>query len=374
MSKTKKAISTLLSTAGVEINGSNPWDIQVNENRFYDRILAKGSLGLGESYMESWWNCEDLSGLFQRLLQGDLHEHAKYINRSTYALLAVKSKLLNLQSKSRVFGSGGAVHYNLGNPFYRAMLDPEMVYSCGYWKDADSLNEAQLKKFDLICRKLSLKPGMKLLEIGCGWGGFLKYAVQNFGVKATGATISSEQAALAKDRCKGLDAEVKLQDYRTLQGHFDRIVSIGMFEHVGPKNYREFMKMAHRCLNPDGLFLLHTIGGNTSDQYSDPWFDKYIFPDSVIPSIAQIGKSIEGLFKMEDWHNFGPDYDKTLMAWHSNFESNWSQFKQDMDETFYRMWRYYLLSCAGAFRARHVQLWQIVLSPNGVHGGYQNVR
>lgn len=254
------------------------------------------------------------------------------------------------------------------------MLDPEMLYSCGYWNETHTLDEAQIKKMDLICKKLSLAPGMKVLEIGCGWGGFLKYAAQKYGVKALGVTISKEQAALARERCKGLDAEVRLMDYRDLKGQFDRIVSIGMFEHVGPQNYRNFMKVASRCLKPDGLFLLHTIGGNTSDHYSDPWFNKYIFPDSVIPSISQIGESIEGIFKMEDWHNFGPDYDKTLLAWHTNFDRNWHQHRNELGEAFYRKWKYYLLSCAGAFRARHIQLWQLVLSPTGIHGGYRSVR
>ena len=381
MSRTKTSIkhtvSQLLSTADIRTEGDRPWDLRVHHGGFYDRLVASGSLGLGESYVEGWWDCDDLSGFFHRLLQADLHERARSLSPLAYASAAIRAKILNPQHASRVFRSGGAVHYNLGNDFYRSMLDSNLMYSCGYWKEAESLDQAQTDKMDLICKKLSLKPGMRVLEIGCGWGGFLKHAVTRYGVRGLGVTISKEQAALARERCDGIDAEVRLMDYRNLihsNERYDRIVSIGMFEHVGPRNYRTFMKVARHCLKPDGLFLLHTIGGNRSDAYADPWFDRYIFPDSVIPSIQQIGRSIEGLFRMEDWHNFGPDYDKTLMAWHSNFERSWAEHRDQLGDEFYRKWRYYLQSCAGAFRARHIHLWQLVLSPQGIPGGYQCVR
>jgi len=265
-------------------------------------------------------------------------------------------------------------HYDIGNDLYRLMLDARLTYSCGYWKEAKTLDQAQEHKFDLICRKLNLQSGQRILDIGCGWGSFMKYAVEKYNVSCVGITLSSEQIALCKELCADLPIEIRFADYRDLNETFDNIVSIGMFEHVGYKNYSQYMKVARRCLKDDGLFLLHTIGGNKSVVSVDPWMDKYIFPGGMLPSIKQIAKAIEGKFVMEDWHNFGADYDKTLMCWFENFSENWETIKDNYDDRFFLMWKYYLLSCAGAFRARGNQLWQIVLSKNGVKGGYISVR
>ena len=268
----------------------------------------------------------------------------------------------------------GEHHYDKGNDLYKAMLDKRLTYTCGYWKKAKTLDQAQEAKLDLVCKKLNLKPGQKILDIGCGWGSFAKYAAEKYKVKVVGITVSKEQIAFAKKLCKGLPIEIRLQDYRDIREKFDHIVSLGMFEHVGVKNYRKYMKVVHRCLKDDGLFLLHTIGRNKSLTTSDPWAEKYIFPNSMLPSIKQIGESIEELFVMEDWHNFGTDYDKTLMAWFTNFRKNWNKIKKNYDERFYRMWKYYLLASAGLFRARKGQLWQIVLSKKGVPKGYNSIR
>ena len=268
----------------------------------------------------------------------------------------------------------GEKHYDIGNDLYRAMLDKRLTYTCGCWKDAKDLNEAQEAKLDLVCKKIGLKGGQRVLDIGSGWGSFIGYAAEKYGASALGVTISKEQKELADALYKNISIKTLLQDYRDINEKFDHIVSLGMFEHVGYKNYRTFMKVAHNALKDDGLFLLHTIGGNQSAMGGDPWLNKYIFPNGMLPSIAQIGKSIEGLFVMEDWHNFGDDYYKTLMAWHKNFEDNWNKIKSNYNERFYRMWRYYLLSCAGSFRARKNQLWQIVLSKKGVNGRYKSIR
>jgi len=250
------------------------------------------------------------------------------------------------------------------------MLDKGLNYSCAYWKNAETLDAAQEAKLDLICQKIGLRSGMKVLDIGCGWGGFAKYAAEKYGARVHGITVSRKQVEFGNDCCQCLDVKIELKDYRKVREKFDRIVSVGMFEHVGCKNYRIFMKVAHRCLKPDGLFLLHTIGGNTSTGSTDPWIDKYIFPNSVLPSSKQITSAIEGLFVLEDWHNFGQYYDKTLMAWYNNFTKNWAKIKDAYDERFYRMWTYYLLSCAGSFRSRRNHLWQIVFSKRGIKGGY----
>ncbi|QHF02309.1 cyclopropane fatty acyl phospholipid synthase [Pseudomonas asturiensis] len=360
----------LLEKADIHIDGNRPWDMRLNSQNVPERALAFGSLGLGEAYMDGQWDSEQLDEFFYRLLKAHVDQHVQPFKLIFHALQA---RLLNRQNARRAWQVGEA-HYDLGNDFYASMLDSRMTYTCGYWEHASTLEQAQEAKLELTCRKLQLKPGMRVLDIGCGWGSFMGYAAQHYGVECVGVTISKEQALWAKERYAGLPLEFLLQDYRTVTGTFDRVVSIGMFEHVGRKNHRTFMEIAARCLVDDGLCLLHTIGKNERSSTPDAWIDKYIFPNGDLPSIGQIGDAAGNLFVVEDVHNFGADYDKTLMAWHANFESAWPQFKADLGERFYRMWRYYLLSCAGAFRARNIQLWQWVLSKEGVEGGYSRPR
>lgn len=368
--KYKEVVKNLLSKVGVEINGPNSWDLRVHNQHFYRRVLANPHLGLGESYMDGWWDAERLDELFFRLVRGNLEDQVKTWDLFLHFL---KAKIYNYQKKGRAMATGRK-HYDLGNNLYRHMLDKTMAYTCGYWKEAKNLEEAQLAKMDLVCKKVGLKPGMRVLDIGCGWGSFMKYAAEKYQVKLTGITISKEQVKLGQELCEGLPVEFQLRDYRDIEGQFDRVISIGMFEAVGHKNHRTFMKTVHRCLKDDGLFLLHTIGWNESVTSADPWINKYIFPVGVIPSLKQLGGAMEKLFVLEDLHNFGADYDKTLMAWFENFDRNWDAIKVDYDSRFYRMWKYYLLSCAGMFRARKGQLWQLVLSKNGLLGGYNSVR
>lgn len=367
----EKILRSLLEPTDIAINGNNPWDIQVHNQRFYTRALKEGALGLGESYMDNWWDCERLDILIDKVLRSGLDNAAGMPLR--FRLLQTLSKFFNWQTKSRAIEVADK-HYNLGNDLFTLMLDRQMIYSCGYWKDATTLDDAQTAKLDLICKKLQLKPGSTLLDIGCGWGGLAKYAALNYDVTVTGVTISKEQHEYATENCKGLPVNIKLQDYRDMNGQFDKIVSVGMFEHVGYLNYPTYMNTVHRLLKDDGLFLLHTIGANKTNYSANEWTIKYIFPNGMLPSIGQIAKAHEGLFVMEDWHNFGANYDTTLMAWYKNFTENWDQIKDKYGERFYRMWNFYLLSSAGDFRSRDDQLWQIMFSKNGVAGGYTSVR
>lgn len=360
-------ISELLEQADITINGTRPWDIQLLAPGVIERAFAQGNLGLGEAYMNGDWEVEQLDEFFFRLLRGRVAQHIKPHKLIFHTL---RTRLLNRQNAKRAW-QVGETHYDLGNDFYEAMLDPRMTYTCGYWKKADNLADAQEAKLDLICRKLHLEPGMRVLDIGCGWGSFMGYAAERYQVKCVGITISKEQAKWAQARYKNLPLEFRLQDYRDVDEKFDRIVSVGMFEHVGHKNYRTYMKMAHRCLEDDGLFLLHTIGKNRRNTTPDPWLDRYIFPNGELPSISQIDEALEDYFVVEDVHNFGADYDKTLMAWHNNVINAWPAFSEKLGDRFLRMWRYYLLSCAGSFRARNIQLWQWVLSKQGLAGGYR---
>jgi cyclopropane-fatty-acyl-phospholipid synthase len=368
----KKLAENLLNLAGIKIDGSNPWDIKVHNDRFYKRVITQAELGLGESYMDEWWDVEKIDEFIFRIVRANLQDKVKRNLKIAFQLAGFY--LLNMQARRRAFIIGER-HYDLGNDLFKNMLDKRMNYSCAYWKDAETLDEAQENKLDLICKKLYLKPGMKVLDIGCGWGAFGKYAAEKYGVEVVGITVSKEQVALGKEMCEGLPVEFRLQDYRELNEKFDRIVSVGMIEHVGYKNYREYFRVASRCLNDDGLFLLHTIGEVRSVKNTDAWTHKYIFPNGMLPSIAQLAKAVENLFVIEDLHNFGAYYDKTLMAWYKNFSDNWYKIKDRYSERFYRMWKYFLLSSAGAFRARNKnQLWQIVLSKNGVLWGYNSIR
>jgi len=357
----------LLSFADVDLNGPRPWDIRIHNDNFYNAVLRCGSLGLGESYMAGWWDVPQLDEFICRVIRAELQD--KVIAMQDF-LCYLQALVLNQQCPKRSY-EVGEKHYDIGNDLYESMLDKRMIYSCGFWKNASTLDEAQEAKLDMVCRKLELKPGMRILDIGCGWGGMAQFAAQNYGVEVIGITISKEQVPLARERCAGLPVEIRLQDYRNLSETFDRILSLGMFEHVGYKNYRTFMNKVCSLLKEDGLFLLHTIGSNRSQKTTDSWIQKYIFPNAVLPSAKQIGAAIEGLFVLEDWHAFGADYDKTLLHWYKNFQSNWPTLKKQYDERFFRMWKYYLLSCAGSFRARSNQLWQIVLSPHGIPGGYR---
>jgi len=361
----------MLGLAGIEINGSRPFDIQVKNPEFFKRVLQQGSLGLGESYMDGWWECERLDIFFQRVVSAGLEKKLPHHLKDTLRIAA--ARLTNLQSKKRAW-IVGKEHYDLGNDLFTLMLDPYMQYSCGYWKDATTLEEAQEAKLRMICEKLQLQPGMRLLDIGCGWGGLSAYAAKHYGVSVVGVTISAEQQKLAQARCAGLDVQILLQDYRDLHQQFDRIVSVGMFEHVGPKNYRTYFNVVERNLAPHGLFLLHTIGSNKTDMNVDPWINKYIFPNGCLPSVSHIAEASEGHFVMEDWHNIGADYDRTLMAWFERFKQAWAQLAPRYSERFERMFSYYLNACAGAFRARDLQLWQVVFSPKGVEGGIRVAR
>ncbi len=327
-------------------------------------------MGLGEAYMDGWWDCPALDQFSDRIFTAKLNE--KVSNDWRFIVRMIQFRMMNRQSPVHAYEVAER-HYDIGNDLYRAMLDPTMTYSCGYWKNATNLAEAQEHKLDLICRKIGLQSGHTVLDIGCGWGGFARFAAEHYGATVTGITVSKEQAVLAKERCKGMPVDIVLEDYRELQGQYDRVVSVGMFEHVGDKNYETYMNVVHRCLKEDGLFLLHTIG-NAFASAVDPWTERYIFPNSMLPAISQIALASERKFVMEDWHNFGADYDKTLMAWFHNFDHAWPNLKEAYGDRFYRMWTFYLLMCAGIFRARSSQLWQIVLSKNGVRGGYESVR
>lgn len=371
----KDSASQLFAHADVAFNGDRPWDIQVHNDTVYSRILSGGSIGLGEAYIDDWWDCEELDVLFDKVTSAQLSSKLGGVAKLDIVWRLLLDALLNRQTLGRAYQVGEA-HYDIGNDLFEAVLDPSMNYSCAYWNTSDNLQQAQTDKMDLICRKLKLDPGMRVLDIGCGWGGLAEHMIRNFDVSVVGLTISKEQKALAETRLNGLPAEIFLEDYRLLkdaQG-FDRVVSVGMFEHVGNKNYQIYFQKVAELLKPEGLFLLHTIGTESLLKTTDGFIQKYIFPNGKIPNRRHINDASLQRLRLEDWHNFGNDYDRTLMAWFHNFEAAWPELKKNYDHRFYRMWRYYLCCCAGWFRSRQGQLWQLVYTKPESSEPYRSVR
>ena len=362
MSKAQDVMTNLLKFADIRINGDRPWDIQVHDRRFFSRVLASGTLGFGESYMDGWWDCEALDDMCCRAIRAGLDKRFAFRLPNFWALLTA---LLANQQTLRRSRKVGRVHYDLSNDFFEAMLDPNMQYSCALFAEGDDLDSAQLRKLEWICERLRLRPGLRLLDIGCGWGGLARFAARHYGCQVVGITISREQFRYAQRWCRGSDVEIQLRDYREVTGRFDRVASVGMIEHVGYKNYRTYMRIAARSLGEDGLFLCAGICGNFSRVHTDPWIERYIFPNSMLPSLARLTRAAEGVFIVEDVKNIGPNYDPTLLAWEENFRRAWLRFADRYGERFQRMWRFYLLSCAGAFRARTLQVYSILFSKEG---------
>ena len=352
----------LLATADIAVDGHRPWDIRVHDTRFYERVLRDGTLGVGESYVDGWWDSSALDQTIDHMMRAQLGEAVP----ENWLLLAhaVRARVANLQDKARAFGNGQH-HYDIGNDLYEAMLDPRLIYTCAYWPNARTLDEAQEAKLELVCRKVGLRAGMRVLDLGCGWGGFAAHAAERYGASVVGYTVSPAQVAWARDHYADLPIEIRLDDYRNATGRYDAVVSIGLMEHVGPKNYRAYMELAERCLAPGGVAFVHTIGSNHARTHIEPWFGKYIFPNAVLPTLSQLVVAMEGVFVTEDVHNLGEDYDRTLMAWWENFDAAWPRLRARYGEPFYRMWKYYLLASAGAFRARAQHLFQIVMTRPG---------
>ncbi len=369
----KEKIRQLLALADVKLNGPDPWDLQVHDERFYQRALNHASVGVGESYMDGWWDVPQLDEFFCRIQRAELDKRVK---TRELLWLGIRSSLFNLQRKSSS-KQVARQHYDIGNDLYHVMLDKNMQYTCAYWKNADNLDAAQENKMHLICRKLHLEPGMRVLELGGGFCGLARFMAREYGCEVVSYNISKEQVQFGREFCSGLPVRIEEKDYREAireDGQFDRVAAIGLCEHIGYRNYRPFLELVRAKLRDTGLFLLHTIGGNRSRTSTDPWIDKYIFPNGMLPSIAQLGRAMENLWVVEDWHNFGPDYAKTVLAWWRNFETRYCTLdKQRYDQRFFRMWKLYLMMSAGSFRARRMQLWQIVLSAGRI-AGYEPVR
>lgn len=360
----------LLEGSGVTLDGAHPWDVQVLDSRLFARVFTYGSLGFGDAYVDGWWEAADLSGCLQRLVA---HGVDASVAGLTGRLVAWRHRLANAQRGGRGW-TVGRRHYDLGDDLFAAMLGTRLIYSCGYWAEANDLDAAQVAKLDLVCRKLGLTRGMKVLDVGCGWGEALKFAAERYGIRGVGVTVSARQAEYARRSCAALPVEIRLADYRTVDERFDRILSIGMFEHVGWHNYARYFDVARRCLGPDGLFLLHTIGTQFGARTPDPWIERHIFPNSVIPRLDDVVTAAMPRFVIEDVQNFGLDYIKTLEAWRERFDQAWPRLEAHYGAAFRRLWRYYLAASIASFAAGRNHLWQWVMAPHGRDSVYRGCR
>ena len=363
----KKLIHSLLDKADITINGNDPWDMQIHDQTIYKDIVLKGSLGLGDGYIKQKWDVDKIDVFFEKILKA----RVSFLPSLTGALYEVQDSLSNAQVGKKAF-EVGTYHYDLGNELYELMLGESMAYSSARFLDKkNSLTQAQYNKFDQLCKKLELKPGMKILEIGSGWGTFAKFAMSQYGVSVVGLTVSKEQKAYAEKACKGLPAQFILMDYQHIpnkyNGIFDRVVSIEMIEAVGSKNLKTYFSTIAKTLKPDGKFGMQVILGSGED---DIFISKRIFPNGHVPSAKEIINNSFAFLHVQHWDSFGKDYEKTLLHWEKNFKNNWNDIKRIKDTSgdkiydkdFYRMWRYYLLLCAAGFRVGYIDVAQIVMT------------
>jgi len=347
--------------------------VAVHDERFFLRALLAGDIGVGESYMDGQWSTPDLVAVI-RLAVRNL-DQLDGSNRFFTAFRRMADLWEHRQRNNTESGSRRniAYHYDLGNDFYRLFLDRSLAYSCAYFENADdSLEQAQIRKFDLICRKLQLSPRDHVLEIGTGWGGFAAYAAENYGCRITTTTISRQQHDYAREVFSGSRAgqhiELLFEDYRNLRGQYDKIVSIEMFEAVGFDHYDEYFGACDRLLKPEGTMLLQTITILESkfQQYrkQSDWIKKHIFPGAELASVIEVQRSLARTTSMQTFQleDIGMHYALTLKEWRRRFLDNLSDVgRLGFDDRFIRMWDYYLAYCEGAFRERYISDVQLVL-------------
>ena len=336
-------------------------------------LTTSTSLALGEAYMDGDLEIEgDLYNALDHFLgqMGKFSTDESALKKLIFSSTGKKNQEKEVQS-----------HYDIGNDFYKLWLDETMSYSCGYFlHEDDSLYQAQVNKVDYILKKLHLSPGMSLLDIGCGWGFLLIEAAKKYGVHGMGITLSREQYEAFNRRIKeqnlGDLLEVALMDYRDLpkmNRTFDRVVSVGMAEHVGRRNYQLFMDCAKKVLKPGGLFLLHFISA-LKEHAGDPWIKKYIFPGGVIPSLREmLSCAAEDDFHTLDAENLRLHYNRTLLCWDKNYREHMDQIREMFDERFVRMWDLYLAACAATFHNGIIDLHQVLFS-NGINNDVPMVR
>jgi cyclopropane-fatty-acyl-phospholipid synthase len=343
--------------------------MQLTDASLYRKLFLNPELHAGEAYMDGRMSFPG-SSLRAFLTLFSMNRLSLGNQPLQKALRRVSRGLKRFQQANPIGKAQQNVahHYDLGNAFYKLFLDTEMFYSCAYFRDeSETLEQAQRNKCRLIAAKLNLKPGLKVLDIGCGWGGLARYLAQIADVEVTGVTLSREQHALAVDSitASGLDNRVtiRLQDYRELSEKFDRIVSVGMFEHVGVGHYGEFFTKVNDLMHDDGIMLLHSIGHMSPPGTASPWLRKYIFPGAYSPALSEVFPAVENnSLWVTDLEFLRVHYATTLKHWHERFEKNRATVAQMYDERFCRMWEFYLISAEMMFRTGSQEVFHMQLA------------
>jgi cyclopropane-fatty-acyl-phospholipid synthase len=371
-------VRSLAQRAHLRINGDRSFDPQIPPHlipQLAVRVLLGGSRAWGEAYMDGWWTADDVTELTARLLE---YRVAKRPVAIPEFVLRMQELFRDRQSAARSV-ENIQNHYDAGEEFFGAVLGKPMVYSCGYaGRGASSLSAMQRDKMDLTIEKTAVRPGDTLLDVGCGYGELLYRAATKYGARAYGVTLSEDQFEHGIRLCEGVDAHPLKMNYLDMlkefgPGYFKRIVSVGMFEHVGPEHYREYFQTIHDLLDDDGVFTHHSIY-TSGGAGRDPWIDAYIFRGGVLPRAAQVDEAIEGLFEIRDVHEFGRDYYTTNLYWLDNLVRHKEAIVEQFGIRFYRMMHYAYSIFAACFKTRRTLLQQRVLVKPGTHLDYKTVR
>jgi cyclopropane-fatty-acyl-phospholipid synthase len=346
--------------------------MSIHDRRFFRRLATRGKLGVGESYTAGEWDSDDLVGLFELLLRNASAAAGRHAR--VRRLLDARPRL------NRRNGLPGArrnisYHYDLGNDFFELMLDETMTYSCAVFDRPDEpLLDAQRRKYRRICEHLRLAPGDRVLEIGCGWGGFASFAAREYGCSVTGLTISAEQASLARERTAGLDVRILDEDYRIHEGSYTKVASIEMLEAIGERQFPTYFEAIDRLLEPGGIACIQTIlvPDDRWDRYrkAPDWIEKYVFPGCLIPSLGALTQAMGGSGLMvHEVDEIGFHYAETLRRWRSSFHDRIDDVRaHGYDRRFERTWDFYLAFCEAGFRTRGLRDAQILLARPGASG------
>lgn len=346
-----------------------PVTVRLHDESLVRRILLNPDLGIGEGYMEGSFTIDDddLHGFLALAVRNSQNAWRHPLHRFLW-------KLRYLSRVARQYNPAGrarrrvAHHYDLSGELYDLFLDSDKQYSCAYFRSPDdTLEQAQAQKKAHIAGKLRIEPGMRVLDIGCGWGGLALTLARDYGARVLGVTLSEEQHEVANERARaaglGNRAQFRLMDYREVEGTFDRVVSVGMFEHVGAPHYREYFRTVREKLTEDGIALIHTIGRSTPPGANSPWIEKYIFPGGYIPALSEIMTAVEKEdFISQDIEVWRLHYAQTLRHWHDRFVANEERVREIYDDRFCRMWRYYLVACEQTFRCNRQVVFQLQLA------------